>query len=95
MSATVRQALLERLRHGPATLGELARELGLREGHAAEHLAHAVRSLGGGERLVEDPAQCLGCGFSFRKRNRLTTPGRCPRCRSERIRPAAFRVEPQ
>jgi predicted Zn-ribbon and HTH transcriptional regulator len=95
VSATVRQELLERLRRGPATLRELARELGLREAEAAEHLRHAMRSLDPGHCLVEDPAACLGCGFSFRKRDRLTSPGRCPRCRSERIRPAVFRVEPR
>ncbi len=93
MRASVRQGLLERLRRGPATLRELARELGLREAEVAEHLEHARRSLGQGERLAETPAECLGCGFSFRKRDRLTTPGRCPLCRSERIRPAEFRVE--
>lgn len=95
VSATVRQELLERLRQGPSTLRELARELGLREVEAAEHLAHAFQSLGRGEKLGEAPAACLECGFSFRKRDRLTTPGRCPRCRSERIRPAVFRVEPR
>jgi len=59
----------------------------------AEHLSHAIRSLEPGERLGEAPAACLACGFAFRKRERLTTPGRCPRCRTERIRPAAFWVE--
>ncbi|MHB8764070.1 MAG: transcriptional regulator [Deferrisomatales bacterium] len=92
MTGSVRQELLARLREGPRTLRELAAELGLREKEAAEHLGHARRSLGPGERLHEDPAECLSCGFSFRKRDRLTTPGRCPRCRGERVRPARFRV---
>ena len=43
--------------------------------------------------LGEAPAECLACGFAFRKRDRLTTPGRCPRCRAERIRPAEFWIE--
>jgi len=89
----VRRQLLERLRRGPATLGELSWELGFRDAEVAEHLTHARRSLGPGERLAETPAGCLGCGFSFRKRDRLTTPSRCPLCRSERIRPAVFRVD--
>ncbi len=93
MSASVRMRLLERLRQGPATLRQLAWLLGVREREAAEHLAHVVRSLGPGERLVEEPAECLACGFRFTKRDRLTTPGRCPGCRSERIAPARFRVE--
>ncbi|MDW7709899.1 MAG: hypothetical protein SCH98_05450 [Deferrisomatales bacterium] len=93
MTPSVRREILERLRRGPATLRELSRELGLRERETAEHLGHAARSLRQGETLAEVPAECRGCGFRFRKRERLTTPGRCPRCRSERIRPAVFRVE--
>ncbi len=93
MSGSARMQILERLRQGPATLKQLARLLGMRERDAAEHLSHAVRSLGPGERLVEEPAECLACGFRFTKRSRLTTPSRCPSCRSERIAPARFRVE--
>ncbi len=92
MSTSIRRAMLERLRTHPATLRDLARELGLGERDVAEHLEHARRSLPSTEELSESPAACLSCGFGFRKRDRLTTPGRCPRCRSERIRPAQFRV---
>lgn len=92
MTGSVRQQLLARLREGPCTLRELAAELGLGVREAADHLGHARRSLGPGERLHHDPAECLACGFSFRKRDRLTTPSRCPQCRSEGIRPARFRV---
>lgn len=90
--ASVRQEMLGILRGRPATLRELAQLVGLREKETAEHLAHAARSLLPHEKLSEDPAECLACGFSFRKRSRLSTPGRCPRCRSERIRPAVYRV---
>lgn len=93
MSATLRREILSRLREGPIGLRELARDLGLREREVADHLVHAVRSLEPGERFRETPAECLVCGFSFRKRERLTTPGRCPRCRAERIRPASFWVQ--
>jgi predicted Zn-ribbon and HTH transcriptional regulator len=93
MSATLRQELLARLRQGPVGLRELARDLGLREREVADHLVHAVRSLAPGERLGEEPAACLACGFSFRKRERFAAPGRCPRCRAERIRPATFWIE--
>ena len=93
MSGSARMEILERLRRGPATLKQLAGLLGVRERDAAEHLSHALRSLGPGERFAEEPAGCLACGFRFTKRSRLTTPSRCPRCRSERITPARFRVE--
>lgn len=90
---TIRRQILERLRQAPAGLRELGRELGLREKEAAEHVAHAVRSLEPGERLREVPAACLACGFVFRKRERFQTPSRCPQCRSERIEPAVFEIE--
>jgi len=93
MGGSVRQRLLERLRQGPATLQDLALGEGLKERDAEDHLAHALRSLPKGERLRATPAECLTCGFVFRKRGRLKAPGRCPVCRSERIRPALLSVE--
>ncbi|GAB4267591.1 MAG: transcriptional regulator [Deferrisoma sp.] len=93
VTQTVRRRMLELLRAGPATVAELARALGLREPEAAEHLGHALRSLAPGERVVVEPARCRACGFSFRGRERTGRPGRCPRCRAERIAPARYRVE--
>ena len=84
---SLRQEMLARLRRGPATVRDLARESGLRDREAADHLAHALRSLGPGERLREEPATRLACGFAFRKRT-TTTPGRCPLCSSEPHREA-------
>lgn len=89
----LRRQILEILRRGPTTLHDLAAELGLREKEAADHLSHALRSVHARERLREEPAACLSCGFTFRKRDRLTTPGRCPACRSERVQPAVFQLE--
>ena len=42
--------------------------------------------------LIVEPAKCLACEFVFRSREKLTTPGSCPKCRSERVAPPAFRV---
>jgi len=95
MGCSVRQRLLDRLRQGPATLRDLAFSEGLKEGETEDHLNHVRRSLAAGERLRETPVECWECGFVFRKRTRLKTPGRCPVCRSERIRPALLSVEKQ
>lgn len=92
---TVREELAEALRRGPATAHDLSREAGLREKDVADHLAHLARSLEArGERLSVEPAACIACGFVFSGRERLTRPGACPRCRSTRIDPPVFRVEP-
>ena len=93
MGGSVRQRLLDRLRRGPVTLRDLALGEGLKEREAEDHLSHALRSLPAGERLRETPAECRACGFVFRKRARLKSPGRCPVCRSERIQPALLSVE--
>ncbi len=95
MTGSVRQALASRLRAGPVTVRDLARDLGLAERAVADHLAHVRRSTGRDERFVVEPARCLGCGFRFAKRDRTTPPGRCPRCRSERIAPAVFQIVPR
>jgi predicted Zn-ribbon and HTH transcriptional regulator len=92
---TVRETLRRILREGgPATARDLSQAAGIREKDVAAHLEHLARSLAHrGERLVVEPASCLACGFAFGGRTRLTRPGACPRCRSTRIDPPAFRVE--
>jgi predicted Zn-ribbon and HTH transcriptional regulator len=93
-SETVREALRRVLRAGPATARDLSGEIGVREKDVAQHLEHLERSaLHRGERLVVVPASCLGCGYTFRDRSRLSRPGACPACRSTRIDPPVFRIE--
>jgi hypothetical protein len=93
--ATVREALRAALLRAPATARDLSGEVGLRERDVADHLAHLARSLPHrGERLVVHPASCIACGYTFRTRERLARPGACPACRSTRIDPPVFSVEP-
>jgi transcriptional regulator len=76
------------------TAKDLSTEVGIPEKDVPEHLSHLERSLRkDGERFVIVPASCLSCGFSFSQRTRLSTPGRCPECASERIEPPHFTVE--
>jgi predicted Zn-ribbon and HTH transcriptional regulator len=78
---------------GPLGAHELSARIGISEKDVAGHLEHLARSLRqGGERLVVDPARCLGCGFVFRKRTRLTKPSRCPVCKSQRLDLARFSI---
>lgn len=94
-SVTVREALLRHLREGPRTAHELSALVGIPERHVADHLAHVARSLRPtAERLRVEPARCLGCGFVFRKRDRLDRPSACPVCRGQRLGPPRFAVGP-
>jgi predicted Zn-ribbon and HTH transcriptional regulator len=92
---TVRASLRAELVSGERTAAGLSSAVGIREKDVAEHLEHLAKSLQAeGGRLIVTPAECLKCGFRFKTRKRLTTPGRCPQCSSERIGPAAFSIEP-
>ena len=91
--ATLRAAVREALLGAALTAREISARTSMREKDVAEHLEHLDRSLRRqGERLVVEPARCLACEAEIGGRGRFTTPGRCPRCRSERVAPPAFRV---
>ena len=83
---TLRKEIAEALEGGSLDLRELSRLLGVKEREVLEHLQHVARSVHP-KRLVIEPAFCRQCGFSFKKRERLNTPGRCPLCKGESISP--------
>jgi predicted Zn-ribbon and HTH transcriptional regulator len=95
-SRTRRQQLRALLLRETFDFGTLREVLGLGVRDLEQELRHVERSArGAGERLVVEPARCLGCGFAFRERaaRHLHAPGRCPQCRSERIADPSFRIE--
>lgn len=91
---TLRQRMRELLKSGWFTLREISQELGIREKEVLEHLEHVARSSRPGNPLRVEHSRCCSCGFSFRKRMRLSAPSRCPRCRSERLDPPRFTLMP-
>ena len=92
MGLTRRKEIIDRLRRGRYTVRFLADELDMGVTDAADELGHALRSLREG-RLRVEPARCRSCGFVFRKRRKLKTPSRCPKCKSERIDEPVFWIE--
>lgn len=92
---TVRQQLMHLLTGTQRPASELAGMIGAPEREIEEHLVHVVRSLARDttRRFLLEPSRCHDCGFVFRERTRLTTPGRCPTCRSEAIAPPRFGIE--
>ncbi|HUJ79213.1 MAG TPA: transcriptional regulator [Nitrospiria bacterium] len=92
-TATPRQRIIDELERGAMTARDLSQALGLPEKEVAGHLEHVAKSLKPPRRLVMTPASCHHCGFAFPGRHRLSTPGRCPRCRHEGISPPLFRIE--
>lgn len=92
---TIRQQLVHLLTGTQRSARELAGMVGAPEREIEEHLAHVVRSLAKdtSRRFLLDPSRCHDCNFVFRERTRLTTPSRCPACRSEAITPPRFGIE--
>ena len=92
--ATIRQQIIAALSREALAARDLSRMLGIREKEVFEHLPHIKRSLSAdGRRLVMTPAECLSCGHVFVKRDRLNKPGRCHRCKSERISEPLFEMK--
>ncbi len=92
---TVRQQIVESITGTLLSARRLAGLLEIREREIEDHLPHVVKSIARDrtKRFVIDPSKCLDCGFVYRDRTRLTTPSRCPTCRSEAISPPQFGIE--
>ena len=83
---TIRQHIVALLRKGPMDLYLLAQTLGLAEKEIMTHLPHVARSVvAKGGRFELQAAFCRDCGYKFEARSRLSPPGRCPRCKKNRI----------
>ena len=81
------------LSEGSFTARNLSQILGVQEKEVYGHLAHIARSVvTEKQRLQIDPSRCLSCGYVFHSRKRYKKPGRCPRCKSERIEDPKYRI---
>ncbi|MCK4729633.1 MAG: transcriptional regulator [Desulfobacterales bacterium] len=90
---TLRQQMITLLSHGVCSARDLSQMLRIQEKEVYSHLSHIARSVvSQRHRLVVIPSQCLVCGYLFDKRKRFTRPGRCPRCKGERIEEPRFQV---
>ncbi len=54
-----------------------------------KHIKYSIKP----KKLTMKPAQCKKCGFVFKERSRVKKPSKCPRCKSEWIMAARFRIE--
>lgn len=94
--STVRQQIIDILSQSEETALSLSRQVRIREKEVCEHLGHIARSVSARKQeLVIDPSQCLDCGFTFKERRRFTRPGRCPKCKGQRITEPAFHIKPK
>ena len=85
---TLRQEIAQALAEKPRGVREISKIFRLSEKEVLAHLQHLARSA----KVAIEPAFCQKCGFTFKKRARLSTPSRCPICRSEFISPPRYQL---
>jgi len=90
---TTRHAIMTLLFEGPISAREISAAVSLPEKEVSGHLEHIRRSLHATTAVLEvEPAECRHCGFVFAKRERMSSPGRCPVCRHEGICDPLFSI---
>jgi transcriptional regulator len=90
---TQRQDIMDFLSKGTYTLQELSVELHMSIKELLLHLPHVQKSIRPPNSFVIDPAECLNCGYVFKDRTKLHSPGKCPRCRETHIKEPAYHIE--
>jgi len=90
---TIRQQIITLLKENDQGTRDLSRIIGKREKEIMDHLPHVKRSIKAQEGTFKTtPARCLRCDYEFKKRKRLSSPSRCPSCKSSHIQDPAFRI---
>ena len=90
---TARRRILGLVSGRPLSTKEISADAGIPEKEVCGHLDHLRKTLRReGRRVTVTPAECLACGFVFRKRERFGKPGRCPVCRGESVSEPLFFV---
>lgn len=90
---TVRRQIVSAIEGKALSAKDISGEVGISEKEVCEHLQHIHKSIDReGGRLIVTPAECHGCGFVFKKRDRLKKPGKCPVCNGESITEPLFMI---
>lgn len=90
---TLRKEMVTLLSVNEMSAKEISSAVGVGEKEVYTHLSHIARSVKHQrKKLIIKPAECLGCGYIFKKRKRLTSPSRCPICKKEHIQNPMYRI---
>lgn len=83
---TIRQEILACLARDRLS----ASELSVRVHQSEREIYHHLEELRKAGKVALLPPICAECGFAFEQRRRTKKPGKCPRCKSTRIKPPLF-----
>jgi transcriptional regulator len=88
---TLRRQITAMIEEYTLSAREIAHALRIPESEVYDHLEHIRRTIHKtGQEFEVTPAFCEHCGFTFKKRERLRKPGKCPLCHSSLIKPPLF-----
>ncbi len=90
---TIRQQIIALLEEDDHDAREISQLVSISEKDVYAHITHIGKTVSTkGKKLVIIPSSCLVCGYTFKQRNRPGRPGKCPRCKSERITNPRFSI---
>lgn len=91
---TRRQEIIEILSNTHHTVKELAERYQTNNKDIEQDLESIQKTLKRiGKKLVIKPSVCINCDFKFTTRDKIRSPSKCPKCRSESIQKQVFSVE--
>jgi transcriptional regulator len=90
---TQRQNIIDLLSGGTFTIQEMSAELHMSIKELLQHLPHVQKSVRPPVKFVINPSECLNCGYVFKDRTKLHSPGKCPRCRESHIKEPSYSIE--
>ena len=92
--STIRQTITTLLEHHTLSARDISAAVRIPEREVIGHLEHIRTTiLKIGLHLLITPAVCKKCGFSFRKRERLSRPGKCPVCHNEQLAEPRYGIQ--
>ncbi len=90
---TTRRQIVTVLEHRPLNSIEISQALGISEKDVIDHLPHIAKSVVAEKKIFHiKQSVCIKCGYDFKGRQRFKRPGRCPRCRSTRIKRPVYEI---
>jgi len=89
---TIRQKIVSLLKDKTLTVKDISFYAMIPLKDVCEHLEHIQKNKRD-YRLDMTPARCKKCGFVFKKRDKLATPGKCPVCRGSLIEEPLFSIK--
>lgn len=91
---TIRRFITALLEEQTLTARDISVFARIAEKDVHDHLEHIKKTVQkNNRRFTVEPARCEHCNFVFKKRERLTKPGKCPSCHSTLIRAPVFHIQ--